>query len=404
MKSGKLNICIVTRITTDHSFGGMQDYVNLLAKGFAKRGNKVFIITTALPNKNTDEIRTQYSGLIETHFIKNTRCGSYRKNFFTKAYRKYIEINQRDKIDIIHGQSAAALKFIGKTDIPVITSLFGVGYCETPYQQLIFPRLSFMDKLKFIYKWPKITVSMRYMYQAAAGADRIILISRFSKRELKRVLPGFPHHKISVIHCGVENIGFDIKDKRKLKQKLGIKKTLVLSAGRIEPQKGIHILLQAWRQKNEANAELVILGDGSYLPHLKKYAEKYNIKNCSFKGKLPQDEFFEYFGAADLFVYPELTKPAFGLVAAQALAHATPVIGADHGAIPEVIGAAGLLFIPGNSNDLSDKLDYFLQHRENWNFMRKKAQQRVASFFSVDEMVKQTLTVFYSELKKKRKK
>ena len=404
MKSGKLNICIVTRITIDHSFGGMQDYVNLLAKGFAQRGNKVFIITTSLSEKNKDEIRSTHNGLIETHFIKNTRPGSYRKNFFTKAYKKYLEINKKDKIDIIHGQSASALKFTSKVNIPIISSLFGVGFSETPYQKLIFPRLSLRDKLKFIYKWPKITVSMRYMYQTAAESDKLILISRFSKRELKRILPGFPQSKIAVIHCGVENIDFNITDKQRIKDKLAIKKTLVLSAGRVEPQKGVHILLDAWRRKKEADAELVILGDGSYLPFLKKYAQKHNIKNCSFKGKLPQDEFFEYFGAADLFIYPELTKPAFGLVAAQALAHGTPVIGADHGAIPEVIADAGLLTIPGNPADLADKIDYFLQHRENWNFMRKKARQRVKAFFSVDEMVKQTLAVFYTELKKKRQK
>ena len=404
MESGKLTICIVTRITTDHSFGGMQDYVNLLANGFAQRGNKVYIITTSLTGKDTEKIRKQHNGLIETHFLENTRPGSYRKNFFTKAYKKYLEINKKDKIDLIHGQSAAALKFTGKVDIPIITSLFGVGYSETPYQKLIFPRLSIKEKLKFIYKWPKITVSMRYMYHAAAGSDRIILISRFSKRELKRILPGFPHSKISVIHCGVANIDFDITKKQQLKDKLGIKTPLVLSAGRVEPQKGVHILLDAWMKKKEKDAELIVLGDGSYLPFLKKYAKKHNIQNCSFKGKLPQKEFFEYFGAADLFIYPELTKPAFGLVAAQALAHGTPVIGADHGAIPEVIADAGLLTIPGNARDLSDKIDYFLQHRENWDYIRKKARQRVESFFSVDEMVKQTLAVFYSEIKKKRKK
>lgn len=60
--------------------------------------------------------------------------------------------------------------------------------------------------------------------------------------------------------------------------------------------------------------------------------------------------------AADLFLYPDLTQPAFGLVGAEALACGVPVIGARHGAIPEVLGEEETLFAPGDAKDLREKI------------------------------------------------
>jgi len=400
-KSKSLNICIVTRITTHHAFGGMQHYVDLLAQGLAGRGNRVHIITTALPKGNKTEILEKDN--IITHFVNDTKPGSYRKNFFRKAYDKFLELEKSERIDIIHGQSASALAFAGKVKVPVITTLFGVGYCETPYQKLIFPKLDFSEKLRYILKFPKIAVSIHLMHKAAENADKVILISKFSHTELMNIKPSFPKHKIEVIPCGIENILFDPKTKEKLKKELGLKKPFIFSAGRIEFQKGFHLLLEAWAKLDNPNAQLIISGDGPYLPRLKKLAQDLKISNCTFTGKLPHPEFLKYFAAADLFVYPELTKPAFGLVSAQAMAHGTPVIGSAHGAIPEVIADSGLLFKPGDALDLSKKIEYFLDHDEIWDFLAQKSQLRVKCFFTESEMVKRILSLYWDTLKKKRK-
>ena len=243
---------------------------------------------------------------------------------------------------------------------------------------------------------------MRYMYTAAQQSEAVILISKFSQYELARIKPSFPHHKVQVIHCGVEQPQFNIAHKSGIKEKLGFSGPLVLSAGRVEVQKGVHVLLDAWRTIDHPTASLVVVGDGAYLPHLKEYARKNNIQQCTFSGAVPHEQFLEYFAAADVFVYPELTRPAFGLVAAQAMAHGTPVIGANHGAIPEVIADAGLLCEPDNAIDLRDQLQYFLNHTDTWDFLRTKAQQRMHSYFSVDHMVKETLSLYWQQVKRKR--
>ena len=88
MKSKTLTICLVTRITSAHSFGGMQHYVDLLAQGLADRGNKVIIITTALKDQHGEQVIHSDNGAITTFFLENTRPGSYRRDFFGKAYKK----------------------------------------------------------------------------------------------------------------------------------------------------------------------------------------------------------------------------------------------------------------------------------------------------------------------------
>ncbi len=403
MKSRSLSVCIVTRITSDHSFGGMQYYIDRLASGLSDRGNKVYIITTALPNQPRQTTTYKKRGNITTCFLGGTRPGSYRNGFFRKAYNQFCAVNQNKNFDIVHSQSAAGYGFRGKISIPFITTLFGVSYSETPYQRLIFPKLKVSQQLYHLAKLPKIAVSMRFMHNTAKTSDATIVISDYSANELKRFNPGLPHGQVTRIYCGVTIPPASDIPKSKLKKKLGINNTLVLSSGRVEVQKGVHILIEAWSKMNCDNATLAVAGDGSYLPVLKKMAEDRGIRNVVFLGSLPYDQFTRYFAAADLFVYPELTHPAFGLVAAEAMSYGTPVIGSRHGAIPEVIGDAGLLFNPGDSDDLKDQLEYMLSDTETLDYLSKKSGERVSAFFSSDEMVRQTLELYWKHIKRKRR-
>lgn len=403
MKSRSLNICIVSRVTTDHSFGGMEHYIARLANGLAERGNKVHILTTALPGQASSKTVYKKKGNITTCFIENTRPASYRNGFFRKAYRLFCALNARKKFDLVHGMSAAAHAFAGKLSIPLITTLFGVSYSETPYQPLIFPHLNADQKMKFLLKLPKIAVSMRLMHAAAGGSDATIVISDYAQRELKHIKPYFPHEKVTRIYCGVEICDFKVCEKEIMKKKLGLQAPVILAAGRIELQKGIHILLEAWGQLKPERGTLIVVGHGSYLPELQKMAHKAQLSSCVFTGKVPFDTFRQYMAAADIFIYPELTQPAFGLVAAEAMSYATPVIGSHHGAIPEVVGDAGLLFYPGNPADLADQLRYALANPDVCEYLGQKGYTRVRERFSIDIMVSETLALYWQHVKQKRR-
>src|SRR5205814_4354153 len=74
----------------------------------------------------------------------------------------------------------------------------------------------------------------------------------------------------------------------------------------------------------------------------------------------PLEQIPEVMNALDVFVLPSLTtaswKEQFGRVLIEAGACATPVIGSSSGAIPDVIGGAGLVFDERNYRSLSEKI------------------------------------------------
>jgi D-inositol-3-phosphate glycosyltransferase len=79
--------------------------------------------------------------------------------------------------------------------------------------------------------------------------------------------------------------------------------------------------------------------------------------NVSFVGSLGQEELALYYAAADLCAVPSLTE-SFGLVALEAMACGTPVVGARVGGLQTVIenGRSGLLVPAGNDEALADAM------------------------------------------------
>ncbi len=100
-------------------------------------------------------------------------------------------------------------------------------------------------------------------------------------------------------------------------------KRVLLFVGAIEPAKRLGVLLRAYRrlQGSFDDLALVIVGDGSALPELRRQAESDNLAGVHFTGRVI-DEVSEYFLLADVFVLPGLG----GLAISEAMAHGLPVV------------------------------------------------------------------------------
>ncbi len=105
-----------------------------------------------------------------------------------------------------------------------------------------------------------------------------------------------------------------------------------------------------------------------------------------------------YYNAADLFLYPELTQPAFGLVGAEALSCGVPVIGARHGAIPEVLGESEIFFKPGDAIDLREKIAIALDDLPRLQALASAQRERVLRLYSSERMVSLILNEFQQVL------
>lgn len=126
-----------------------------------------------------------------------------------------------------------------------------------------------------------------------------------------------------------------------------------LFAGRLEELKGIRVLLNAWRRVPPGE-RLLIAGDGPSEAECRAYAEAHGL-NAEFLGRVEHARLAELQRQVKAVIVPSLCYESFGLSAAEALMHGTPVIGSDLGNTGAFItpGQNGLRFAPGDAAALA---------------------------------------------------
>jgi glycosyltransferase involved in cell wall biosynthesis len=168
--------------------------------------------------------------------------------------------------------------------------------------------------------------------------------------------------------------------------------------GRMLPGKGLNVLADALaRIKGEA-WQLLVVGDGS---EREPFEEQMRVAGLSeraeFTGAISFDLVPKYFHRLDVMVIPtETTKrirEQFGRVIVEAMACGVPVIGSTCGAIPEVIGEAGLVFPEGDAGALADALRRLLGDEALREQLASAGRERVEQY-SWDQVAEKTYELF----------
>ncbi len=134
------------------------------------------------------------------------------------------------------------------------------------------------------------------------------------------------------------------------------RKRQVLFAGRLVPEKGAHLVVEAAEQC--PNIQFIIAGDGPQKKVLHQRITQRNIKNCKLVGHLTPEAVQRTIQESTAVVVPSLWYENAPYAVLEAWAHSTPVIGSAHGGMVELItpGKNGELFHPGDANDLAQKV------------------------------------------------
>jgi spore coat protein SA len=150
-------------------------------------------------------------------------------------------------------------------------------------------------------------------------------------------------------------------------------KTIFL-VGRFDPQKGVLQLVRAYARvlENHPDAVLLIAGTTGFGTHHEtEYVRKVrDLADSLMRTKHARIEFLGYvhhdrqlpelFQRSSVFACPSIFQEPFGLVNAEAMACGTAVVGANRGGIPEVLGDAGLLVDPEDTEELANALSTLL--------------------------------------------
>lgn len=168
--------------------------------------------------------------------------------------------------------------------------------------------------------------------------------------------------------------------------------------GRLVEEKGIPMLLAAAAQL-PGEWRLHIIGSGPLKARLCAQAAQLGItERITWIDWLPSTQIAAQYHQLDTLVVPSLTRPnwkeQFGRVLPEAMASGVPVIGSDSGAIPDVVGDAGLIFPEGDIAALTERLRR-LQMDENLRAgLRDKGRARAVSHFTHEQVAAATVDVY----------
>jgi D-inositol-3-phosphate glycosyltransferase len=203
-----------------------------------------------------------------------------------------------------------------------------------------------------------------------AAADRIICAAEHERPILSRIY-GAAAGRVSVIPCGVDLARFRPIDQAKARRQLELDpRPLVLYVGRIEPLKGLDILVEAVAQLESRDARLLVVGGDAQaeaeIRRLEQRALALGLHDrVRFVGVVDQAKLPAYYSAADVCVVPSYSE-SFGLVAVEAMACGTPVIASRVGGLMTTIsdGRTGYLIPWHCPEPFAERIDLVLGNSE----------------------------------------
>jgi D-inositol-3-phosphate glycosyltransferase len=222
----------------------------------------------------------------------------------------------------------------------------------------------------------------------AATADLIVVASEHEKH-LLTALYGAEAGRIAVVPCGVDLDLFTPMDQEEARKRLriGDRERVILFVGRIEPLKGIDVLIGAAAQLHEdENFRVLIVGGdaraAAEIAQLRALAARLGVDHhIAFVGAVPHEDLPLYYNAADVCVVPSYYE-SFGLVAIESMACGTPVVASRVGGLTSTIadGETGYLIPWRCPEPFAERLELLLDNDELRASFGKAAREAVERF------------------------
>jgi glycosyltransferase involved in cell wall biosynthesis len=219
-------------------------------------------------------------------------------------------------------------------------------------------------------------------------------------KEFMHKMYGIPSERIKMIPLGIDKDYFyyDPRERFLIRKKyeIGDDEVVFIYVGKIIPEKGIHLLIDAALQicmRNDRVKFMIIGGNSpSYLARLKQKIEGMKMgKKFFFKDAVPNQELYRYYSAADAGVWPLQCS----ITMLEATACGLPTVISDKcGAQERVAFGNGLLYKESDPNDLARKLVQLLD-----STLRKQMSQKALAYaatLSWDELAMRFLDLPYT--------
>lgn len=169
-----------------------------------------------------------------------------------------------------------------------------------------------------------------------------------------------------------------------------------LFAGRLDVTKGIEVLLEA-RKHISKDILIFIAGDGKLRNKI------INGFNENYLGHLNHNELISYIKSSIALIFPSIWYEVMPMIIVEAFACGKPVIASKLGAMSELVedGRTGLLFEPGNAEDLAEKIKWAYEHKDEMKQMGMNARREYEEKYTAEKNYKILIDIYKQAIEEK---
>lgn len=377
MKKMKIGI-----VMQSPDIGGAETYLVSLVKQFKKEGNSVLLATNRgkffdytndLGIKRFSlpfilDINGNLRGL-----IKSTALLPFGLTYYSWLLWQF----RKEKVDVI-----LLTSFTEKLVVTFLSIFFRIPVVWIEYGPLsvVFKRNLYIPKLIYIL--------------IAVFPKKIIVPSENTLRSLRK--DAFVRSsKLILIPCGVEP---RIKSKRPIPEELQ-EKFVVGSISRLTREKGQDYLIRAIPKVLEKipSSYFIIIGSGPDKDYFQNLVKELRLqKNVIMPGFVEDIEF--YYSVFDVFVFPTVWDlEGFGLVIPEAMKHKIPIIGTNHGPVPEIVddNINGIIVKKRNEDDIASAIIRLGLDEDLRKKMGENGFKKTQALYNIEKNSSRILEVFY---------
>lgn len=377
-----MKVFLISNLYYPDFYGGAEKVARTVAEGLAERGHEVTVGTL----KQGGDLETKQVNGVRVHYVPihnlylPGKPDSSRKTaskllwhsldsynpLMVAPLRDLLEMEKPDVVNThtVGGFSVSAWRTIKKQRLPLVHTTHGVEIL-CPWLMMSGERVcSKLCAQCWLYSRPRLFLSGEV--DVLIGVSQH-LVDRFTKQG------AFQNAQKTVVYNGYEPPA-DVPvpaETRNDRIRFGF-------LGRIDPAKGIRLLLRSFPDIPASKAELVIAGRGS--EEYEREVACLASRNAAVRWiwfTSPQ----KLLSQIDVLVVPSLVHDSAPLVVLESMAHGIPVIGAQRGGIPELMGeGTGWLFDPDRPDALKEELMRAIDSRSELAEMGQRARQRAARF------------------------
>lgn len=361
------------------SVGGIQTQTFALARGLAALGVEVHVVTRPAPGHPAREER----GGVEIHRVGLARGGP-------AASVAYVGLAARavaalgDRVEVVHAHQLLS---------PASAAVAAAALRGPPFVVTAHASGAIGDVACLARQGPLGRGRLLALRHLAAA---FVAVSSPIRAELEGA--GVPTGLVRSIPNGVDTGRFAPAEptaRRRIRRALALPPVpAVVYAGRLSPEKGVDVLVDAWAEARRRGlvGTLCLVGDGPERGALERRARDHGVLGAvRFAGAT--DDVAPWLAAADAFALPSRTE-GLSVALLEAMASGLPVVATDVGGTRDAAGGAALLVPPGSPGALADALAAVLDDPGRASALGEAARRRVVSRFGIERVARRHLELY----------